>query len=83
MIWNRTESSPAAPTRPLKLSGGFCCQVPPDPASRCYPRGLTRPLGVASDAHAGELTGGEMSGDTAHLASIAILDICSVFEAAF
>src|SRR5215204_7219205 len=21
-------------------SGGFCCQVPPDPALRCYPEGL-------------------------------------------
>ena len=83
MIWNRTKSSPAAPTRPLKLSGGFCCQVPPDPASRCYPRGLTRPLGVASDAHAGEAEFREKGGDTAILASDVIFDIYSVFEAAF
>jgi len=39
---------------------------------------------VPSDAHAGELAGGEMSGETAHLAlSICLFDIYSVFEAAF
>lgn len=43
--------------------------------SRAYTR-----LGVPSDAREGELAGGEMSGETAHLASGVICDIYSVFR---
>ena len=27
-------------SREKERSGGFCCQVPPNPALRCYPQGL-------------------------------------------